>query len=179
MHFSALRGKGLHSVIFWLIVILVVAVDQATKAAITVNLEDGPKVLIPGVINLVHVENTGAAFSIGEGGGVLFILIAVAFLVGSTLLIWREPDLPMQVVVAVGMVAGGGMGNMIDRIMQGSVTDFIATAFMDFPVFNVADICVTVGVVCATVGYVLWDSRREQGHRDQRAVLDDDGAAEL
>lgn len=163
LRFSVLKGRGMHIFLFWLVVILVVAVDQATKAAAIEVLEDGPKTLLPGIMNLIHVENTGAAFSLGQGGGVFFVIAAVCFFVASTYFVWSEPDLPFGVVVSIGLVAGGGLGNMIDRLMNGSVTDFLATAFMDFPVFNVADMCVTVGIVCAVVGYWLWDSRKDQG----------------
>ncbi len=159
---SAVGGKGLHLFLFWVTVILVVLVDQATKAAAIEVIADGSTVLIPGIINLVHVENTGAAFSIGEGGGVLFVLIALVFLVGSCSFVWREEDLPLGIVVSVALIAGGGLGNMIDRLMNGSVTDFLSTAFMNFPVFNVADMCVTVGVACAIIGYWIWDARQER-----------------
>ena len=160
--FSAIGGRGLRLFLFWVIVIMVVLVDQATKAAAVEVLGDGRGTLIPGVIDLVHVENTGAAFSIGEGAGFLFVLVALAFLVGACLFVWHEDKLPLGIVASVGLVAGGGLGNMIDRLMNGSVTDFLATAFMKFPVFNVADMCVTVGVVCAVVGYWVWDARREE-----------------
>ena len=161
--FSAIGGRGFRIFLFWVVVILVVLVDQSTKTAAIEVVEDGGSVLIPGVIDLVHVENTGAAFSIGEGGGAFFVLIAIAFLVGSCLLVWREKDLPLSVVIPVGLVAGGGLGNMIDRLLNGSVTDFLSTAFMDFPVFNVADMCVTVGVIAAIGSYWMWDAHRDHG----------------
>ena len=144
-------------VVYWLVVILAVLVDQTTKAAAREVLEEGPRVLIPGVINLVHVENTGAAFSVGQGATLLFVAIAVVFIVGATAIVWRTPNLPYKLVVPIGLVAGGGLGNMIDRIIDGSVTDYISTAFMDFPVFNVADICVSVGIVLCLVGYWRWE----------------------
>lgn len=159
---AAVHGRGLRVLVFWLVVILTVTIDQATKAAVTVNLEHQSMTLIPGVIDIVYVENTGAAFSIGQGGGLIFILVAVAFLVGAMITVWNKPDLPMGLVVSIGLVAGGGMGNMVDRLMEGYVTDFIATRFIDFPVFNVADMCVTVGVFATVIGYWIWDSRRER-----------------
>ena len=158
--FSAMGGRGFHIFLFWVIVILVVVVDQSTKAAAIEVIGDGGRVLIPGIMNLIHVENTGAAFSIGQGGNVLFVIVAILFLIGSCLLVWREDDLPLGVVVSVALITGGGLGNMIDRLMNGSVTDFLATAFIDFPVFNFADICVTVGVTFAIIGYWWWDSKR-------------------
>ncbi len=166
---SAIGGKGLHLFLFWVIVILVVLVDQSTKAAAIEVIEDGSTMLIPGIIDLVHVENTGAAFSIGEGGGIVFVAVAIVFLLGACYFVWHEEDLPLGVVASVGLVAGGGLGNMIDRLMNGSVTDFLSTAFMKFPVFNVADMCVTVGVACAVVGYWVWDSRKESAAVDNKS----------
>ena len=164
---DAIHGRGLRVLVFWLVVILTVTIDQATKAAVTVNLEHQSMALIPGVIDIVYVENTGAAFSIGQGGGLIFIIVAVAFLVGAMFTVWNKPDLPMGLVVSIGLVAGGGMGNMVDRLMEGYVTDFIATRFIDFPVFNVADMCVTVGVFATVIGYWVWDSRRERDDGDK------------
>ena len=161
-NFFGIGKKGLHLFLFWVIVILVVVLDQSTKAAAIEVLAAGRVTLIPGVMDLVHVENTGAAFSIGEGGGAFFVVIAVAFLLGACFFVWREEELPLSVVGAVSLIAGGGLGNMIDRLMNGSVTDFLCTTFVRFPVFNVADICVTVGVFCAVIGYWVWDSRRER-----------------
>ncbi len=91
----------------------------------------------------------------------VFVAIAALVVVGAFLLVWKQ-DLPMPLVVSIACVAGGGVGNMIDRLAAGYVTDFLATTFIDFPVFNVADIFVTVGVVASLVGYNIWDSRRQK-----------------
>lgn len=160
--FITLKSRGMHIILFWMVVILAVVLDQTTKAGVDVITDGGSKVLIPGILNLTYVENTGAAFSIGQGGGFFFILVAIAFFIGAFYFVWKETELPIPLVISLGLVAGGGMGNMIDRIMQGFVTDFLATAFMDFPVFNVADICVTVGIITTVVGYWIWDARRER-----------------
>ncbi|MGN0287501.1 MAG: signal peptidase II [Atopobiaceae bacterium] len=160
-------SKGLRLTMFWLVVCLVVAFDQATKAAVRVALPAGGKTLIPGVLDLVHVENTGAAFSLGRGAGALFAIVAVVVLVVATLVVQRH-DLPISLVVSIGFVAGGGVGNMIDRLMQGSVTDFFATTFMDFPVFNVADVFVTVGVVLTFIGFLVRDARSGKKDESQR-----------
>ena len=70
------------------------------------------------------------------------------------------------------MVAGGGLGNMIDRIMNGSVTDFLSFAFIDFPVFNVADMFVTVGIAYTLVAYWLFDSKREREQEREQSLGD-------
>lgn len=156
MQSDSLNTRGFHLLLFWMVVMGVVILDQTTKMVAIKAVEHGTSVLIPGIMNLVHAENTGAAFSIGQGGGVLFIAIAMAVAIGTCMLVWRRSDLPMGLIVSIALVAGGGLGNMINRMLTGSVTDFLATAFIDFPVFNVADICITVGTILTLVGYLLW-----------------------
>lgn len=112
--------------------------------------------LIPGIIDLVHVENTGAAFSIGEGAGPLFAVVALAIACGAFVFVCTQEP-PLSLTVSLACVVGGGLGNMFDRIMHGSVTDFLATTFIDFPVFNVADIAVTCGIAVSFVAYLLWE----------------------
>lgn len=153
--------RGMRELLFWLVVCISVLLDQATKAAVRTVVALGERlVLIPHVMDLTHVENIGAAFSMGEGAAPLFVLIALLVLVLACVLVWRE-DLPMALVASAACVAGGGMGNMIDRLWQGSVTDFLATSFISFPVFNVADIFVTLGIAVSIVLWWSWDGHRE------------------
>ena len=138
--------------LFLVMAAVAVILDQIGKAWVRSAL---PKTgdtapFIPGVLRLLHVENTGAAFSMGEGKGFFFVAIAVAIFILALLAVWKE-ELSVPFALALGAVAGGGIGNMIDRLVQGSVTDFFATQFMDFPVFNVADIFVTLGVICVLI----------------------------
>ena len=151
------RGTGV--VFFWVTVILVVLCDQATKVAVRhlMPLGSPSRTLIPGVIDLYRVENTGAAFSIGEGNTWFFVVCAVAAFLVACWLVWSQ-DLPLSLILSLGCVAGGGIGNMFDRVATGSVTDFLATTFMDFPVFNVADIFVTCGVAVSLLLYMRWEA---------------------
>ena len=146
----------------------VVALDQAVKALVRASLTPGePVTLIPHVMDLSLVYNTGAAFSMGEGKGLLFVLVAAVIALGCAVLAWREDDVPTPLVVTLGFVAGGGIGNAIDRVVAGKVTDFFATTFMDFAVFNVADIFITCGVIVALVLWVRWDREREAAGEDR------------
>lgn len=150
--------RGSRIVLFWLFAGLVVLLDQATKAAVR-YISPAPGhmgTLIPGIIDLVHVENTGAAFSIGEGAGPLFAVVALVIACGAFLFVCTQEP-PLSLTVSLACVVGGGLGNMFDRIMHGSVTDFLATTFIDFPVFNVADIAVTCGIAVSFVAYLLWE----------------------
>ena len=146
--------RGSRILLFWILAVLVVLIDQATKTAVRVisPAEGYMGTLIPGVIDLVHVENTGAAFSMGEGAGSLFVLVALVVSCVAFAFVCTQ-DIPMS----IACVVGGGLGNMVDRLARGSVTDFIATAFIDFPVFNVADIAVTCGIAISLIGYLMWE----------------------
>lgn len=148
----AKAGRRTRITLFLAMAAVAVILDQIVKAWVRSAL---PKTgdtapCIPGVLRLLHVENTGAAFSMGEGKGFFFVAIAVAIFILALLAVWKE-ELSVPFALALGAVAGGGIGNMIDRLVQGSVTDFFATQFMDFPVFNVADIFVTLGVICVLI----------------------------
>ncbi len=141
---------------------VVVILDQAVKALVRGTLVPGqPVTLIPHVMDLSLVYNTGAAFSMGEGQGLLFVLIAAAILVACAYEVFREKDMPVSLIACLGCVCGGGVGNAIDRVVAGKVTDFFATTFMDFAVFNVADIFITCGVILAVILWWRWDARRE------------------
>ena len=148
----AKAGRRTRITLFLVMAAVAVILDQIVKAWVRSAL---PKTgdtapFIPGVLRLLHVENTGAAFSMGEGKGFFFVAIAVAIFILALLAVWKE-ELSVPFTLALGAVCGGGIGNMIDRLIQGSVTDFFATQFMDFPVFNVADIFVTLGVICVLI----------------------------
>ena len=151
------RGMGV--VAFWFTAILVVIADQATKVAVRhlMPLGSPSRPFIPGLIDLYRVENTGAAFSIGRGSTWFFVICAIVAFVVACIPVWNN-DLPFSLVLSLGCVAGGGVGNMIDRLATGSVTDFLATTFVDFPVFNVADIFVTCGVAVSLLLYLRWEA---------------------
>lgn len=140
--------SGRRILAFVVVVMIVVVFDQATKAAARAWLADGKvDTLISGIINLKLVKNTGAAFSIGEGAGVLFVIFALVVLAVGSWVVATRDDVSMPLTVTIACICGGGLGNMIDRVMVGYVTDFLSLAFMDFPVFNVADVFVTCGVI--------------------------------
>lgn len=148
--------RGARLVVFWVVCVLAVLVDQVTKAAVRASLVSGkPQEFIPGVLDLSFVKNTGAAFSLGEGAGPVFIVFAAVVLAFGIWLVWSHDGLPMPLVVSVACVCGGGVGNMIDRMIFGYVTDFFATSFIDFPVFNVADTFVTVGIAVSVILYLV------------------------
>lgn len=134
-----------------------ILLDQVTKALVRASLALGvPSIeILPGIVRLLHVRNVGAAFSLGEGMGSAFVLLAVAVVLGCIWYLWKTPLVSRVETVGLAMVAGGAVGNAIDRLLFGYVTDFLACEFIDFPVFNVADIGITVGVVVAFIGFMF------------------------
>ena len=150
--------RGSRILLFWILAVLVVLIAHANKTAVRViSSEEGyMSTLIPGVIDLIHVVITGVAFSMGEGAGSLFVIVALVVSCVAFAFVCTQ-DIPMSLTASVACVVGGGLGNMVDRLARGSVTDFIATAFIDFPVFNVADIAVTCGIAISLIGYLMWE----------------------
>lgn len=133
---------------YWLIAIILLIIDQVTKWLVRANYEPGEtSVVIPGVFEFVRVGNEGAAFGMLPGRQIVFILTSIAFLVGVAFVWYRYRPKAWPVVTGLALVSTGAVGNLIDRVLIGSVTDFIYFKPIDFPVFNVADICITVGVI--------------------------------
>ena len=108
--------------------------------------------VLPGVVGLTYVRNTGAAFSSFEGMQWLFALI---FLIFTGALLWEYFKRRMPFTrferFCIAAIYGGGLGNMIDRLRLGYVVDMLETQFMDFPVFNVADCFITCGCIALVV----------------------------
>ncbi len=126
------------------VIAAVLALDQLTKHTVPSGIPVGEsRRFLPGV-NLVHVRNTGVAFGVFSGGGALvlgFTLLALALMVGYLAL---RPNRPW-LWIPTGLLVGGAVGNLIDRLATGAVTDFIKLPL--WPAFNVADISITFGVL--------------------------------
>ena len=130
-----------------------VAADQAVKLWVAANLElYGSAPLIPGLVELFYVQNTGGGFSIlTEHTWLLTIVTAVLMAAIAVLLVRRVFPHPMA-MWSLTIVLGGGLGNLIDRVRLGYVVDMFNFQFMTYPVFNVADIF----VVCGTIGFAAY-----------------------
>jgi signal peptidase II len=133
-----------------LVAVAVVVADQATKAIVRGSIGPFERVkVIPGV-HLVDVRNSGVAFSVFSGGGVIVVVVAVVAL--GALLAFFVTHLHRRLVwLPTGLLLGGAAGNLIDRVRLGGVTDWIKLPH--WPAFNLADACITVGVLVLV--YVL------------------------
>lgn len=128
--------------------VLLVLLDQYTKSYVEVHLKGQPPiVLLEGVFEFLYSENRGAAFGMMQGRQGFFFLTGILVLVAAVFVMYRMPDWSNKryhfLKLCVIMTTAGAVGNMIDRITQGYVVDFLYFSLIDFPIFNVADIYVT------------------------------------
>ena len=128
-----------------------VAADQAIKAVIEAHLVPGEEVEVLGPLSLTLAHNTGVAFGLAGGAGVGLVLVTVAALALIAYVFSRGPERP-GMWVAAGLLAGGAIGNLIDRLAAGEVTDYIEVG--SWPAFNLADVAITAGVVLMLLIYL-------------------------
>jgi len=140
---------------------LIVILDQWTKTLVRQSLSVGetwmPVEWLEPYVRVVNWHNTGAAFGIFQKGGLIFTILAI---VVTIFILYYFPQVPRKdwpLRVAMGMQLGGALGNLTDRLRFGAVTDFISVG--KFPVFNVADSSISVGVAVLIIG--VWISERK------------------
>ena len=155
--------------ITWMVVALaIIAADQLTKWAIIEWVALYQKVPLNSFINLTHQRNTGAAFSFlaDAGGWQRWFFVTLSAVVSGVIVVWlwRIRDQGQTVLAAgLALVLGGAVGNLIDRIMLGYVTDFIQVWFGNwaFPSFNIADAGITVGAALLIIDALFFSGREE------------------
>lgn len=155
MKSAATSRKGTF-VLFFALAALWLVLDQATKAMAEDALFSGNFVdALPGVFGFELVHNIGAAWGIFGGATIALVALSVvicALIVVYLAKMWKTTD--VFAVIGASLVFAGGLGNMIDRLAFGYVRDFISLTFINFPVFNIADIGVTCGVVLFAIGLI-------------------------
>ncbi len=143
---------------------IVIMVDLILKFIVSSKLVENDIIkVIPNFFSIYYLKNTGAAFSILQDSTPFLVILSALILLVLNNYIDKEKDLNKISEISLGMVIGGIFGNMIDRIINHSVTDFISFRIFNynFPVFNIADIGITVGVFLLLIS-VLKDCRKEK-----------------
>jgi signal peptidase II len=130
---------------------LIVVLDQVSKAVIEDHLVPGEDVDVAGPLGLTLSHNKGVAFGLAGGGGALLLLFTVGALALILYLFAREPERP-GMWLAVGLLAGGAIGNLADRVRADAVTDFVDVG--SWPPFNLADVSITLGVAVLAWAYL-------------------------
>ena len=148
------RAKGIYIFLDLLFFILLVILDQITKNLAVLHLKDKPAIVLwDGVFELHYLENSGAAFGMLQNQKILFVSIAAVILVIIGYLLIKLPRSKHFAILEILLVliAAGAVGNMIDRVQYNYVVDFFYFKLIDFPIFNVADIYVSVSCVVLAI----------------------------
>lgn len=141
-----------------ILTVALVAADQLVKAWVVAHLAVGQTIgFLPGLA-LTHLQNDGAAFSILKGQQWFFYLITVVSLV-VVYWLWRDAGSSRFFKLGLVLILAGTLGNFIDRLRQGYVTDMFEPTFTNFAIFNVADACLTVGVIFVVIYLLFIDGK--------------------
>jgi len=129
------------------IILILTICDQLLKSWVASSIVlGGSKQLIPGIIELTNLRNSGAAWSIFEGQQTLFTIITIIAIIVIGYFIWQYRK-NISMLIGLSLIMAGTIGNFIDRLRQGYVVDMFETTFINFPIFNIADMCLTIGVI--------------------------------
>ena len=161
------RSKG-KAACLALAAVLCVAADQAVKWLVVNTMTLGQsQPLLPPLLQLTRVHNYGAAWSSFSGARWLLIILTA---VGMGVLAWLLVKVVRHPLGqwSLACILGGGIGNLIDRVRLGYVVDMLDTMFMDFPVFNVADVFVVCGTICALIYYLAFYGKYDEKHRENK-----------
>lgn len=156
---------------YWWVIPVTVLLDQLTKWLIVENIPYQGNVNIFSWFSLVYVHNTGAAFSFLSGAGgwqnYLFMLIALLAVICITIGLSRISRSQVFFALSLVFIAGGAIGNVIDRLCYGYVIDFILVyvqGVFTYPAFNVADSFITLGVIMMIIQTLFFERKKEEGH---------------
>jgi signal peptidase II len=162
---SKTKNEVTSCVVYFLIALIVFLIDQGTKYLIATGMEYGDQIPIIGNFFLITSHrNSGAAFGILEGRRVFFIVITTVVVVAIVWYLQKVKHSPNKMLpIALSLVLGGALGNFLDRAVSGEVVDFLQFNFgtYTFPIFNVADSCIVVGVILIVLDSFL-EIRREK-----------------
>lgn len=151
MHKKLLRGAA--------IVVPALLIDRLTKI-LAAAYRPGEAV-IPGIIGVRYAENTGAAFSFFSSAPWLVSVISALIVIALTAVLLLDKTMPRAARLGLWLVVAGGIGNLYDRLAYGYVVDMIEVLFIDFAIFNVADICVCCGAFIACIFLILTDTGKK------------------
>ncbi len=150
-----------------------IGIDQLTKYWAVTGLADGPIPLIPGVFELHLTYNTGAAWNMLDGQTLLLIALPllVTVVIGVVLFTGKF-RYSRWVNIGGTLLVAGGIGNLIDRVIAGRVTDFLYFKLIDFPIFNVADCCVVIGAAMILMFVMFFYEDTKKGKGDKNDATD-------
>ncbi len=140
-----------------IMIICIIAIDQIAKIAIVNNLYKSSITILEGILNFTYVENTGGAYGIGNDSIVMFIIVNVVVITLITkFILSKKNEISIYILISLGLILAGGIGNLIDRLFRGFVVDYIDfNSLIKYPVFNIADICVVIGCIAIVINLII------------------------
>lgn len=149
---------------FWIVGIIGLVLDQITKYWVVVNFDSVGEswTIIPGIFSFTYVRNTGAAFSFFEGGVVWLRWLSLLVSLGLIFYAWFGMKMKLPEQLGYGFLFAGAFGNGVDRFLFGYVVDFLHFTLINFPVFNLADIFINIGIVFLFISNLPNPKRRER-----------------
>lgn len=146
--------------LYLVLALLLVAVDQVIKYFVLIYLNPiGSVTAIPHLLDLVYVENTGAAFGMLKDSRWFFIALTSVLIIAFVVMLIKNGNQSKLFSIASVLIIGGGIGNLIDRIVYGYVIDYLQLSFFS-PVCNFADYCITVGTVLLVVHLMFYSDMK-------------------
>ncbi len=158
-------------VLTFAVLFIIIVLDRVVKMLSVAFAADGSITLINGVLDFTFLKNTGAAFSILNKHTWILILLTVLFCAVLLYIIFSK-KLSRSLNIMLTCVLAGGLGNLYDRIVYGYVIDMFETKFINFPVFNVADIFITCGGIIFVILFLIEEYKKQKA--DKNAASDDD-----
>ena len=153
-----------------IVAIVVWLIDIITKiSAVKVLMPISSVEVIKNILSFTYVEIRGIAFGMFAGRRVFFIIVSVIILAAVVFVVVKTPKLSRSAFLKLGgaLVISGAVGNLTDRIIKGFVVDFIEVRFIDFPVFNIADIAVCVGAAMLIIHFLFFDGKNVSSAEDK------------
>jgi len=174
------KKSRLTALIFIGIAAVLITVDRLTKMWVVANV--GYRTRISGIriggtelVDITHIHNDGAAFGILSGMQTLLITITSVFLVAALVVLFSGKVKCRWIMTSISLIIAGGVGNLIDRVAQGYVVDFIELRFINFAIFNFADICAVVGAFLLLFVVVIDEIKTFKARKSDEQLTIDNG----
>lgn len=149
-------------IVYYALAAVILVIDQITKYVVVNNIDlYEVKEVIPGILSWMYIRNTGAAWSILEGQMWFFYIITFAVVIVVIYIMQKYAKGNWLFSLGLALILAGALGNFIDRLRLGYVVDMIRLDFMNFPIFNVADMSLSIGVAVIIL-YVLLDEKNKK-----------------
>ncbi len=162
--------------IWFILALLLIFIDQLSKWLAVIFLQgNGTVGVIPFLFDFTYVENRGAAWGMFSEQRWVFILISTIAILALFAFLFIERPKNKLLLAALFLILAGGIGNMIDRLALGYVVDFIEFAFMEFPVFNIADSCVCIGAALLILYLIIITVEDYKNAGNKKVADGDDG----